>query len=179
MHPLIVAAAIQTAGNALQAGFSGGDRGGQNSVASYVQLALIGDLQKRALTGNLGDMGGGTAFRQGQANFGQQMADRGVDPRSGAYMAGMGNVAAQAQQMDTNALRQYILGLAGTPVQYVSGSGFAKNTSALPYSFSNPNQFGDPVGTEANQIGGGVSGGGLECYGGWSGEWGAAVDVPC
>lgn len=128
----IYGAGLQAIGNTLAGAYSGQDPTGKTSVVSPMQRLLLYTLQRNAMLGNLGDFGGGTAFRQGQANFAQSMADRGIDPSSGVYASGLANIAQQAQSQDTNALRQYILSLAGTPVQTVNTSGWTNASGGIP-----------------------------------------------
>lgn len=111
-------AAIEAGGNLLGGLYGGGgEQESKGSIVSPMQRLLQYTMMRNALTGNLGDMGGGTAFKQGQANFAQQAADRGISADSGAYQSGLANIAQQSQALDTNNLRDYMLNIAGMQQQ--------------------------------------------------------------
>jgi hypothetical protein len=110
----------QVGGSFIQGGMSGDNGPGAGYVVDPRQFNMLSTLRDRAMRGMLGDMGGGTAFRQGQSNLAQMMADRGVRPDSGVYNAALANVATQAQQQDTQNLRDYMMGLANANVQTIN-----------------------------------------------------------
>ena len=116
--PYGVGTAANALGGLIGGAFGGGGpQGSGGSIVSPMQRLMIYQLQKRALEGNLGDMGGGSAYRQGAANFSQQAADRGISPTSGAYQAGLGNIATQAGQLDQQNLMDRMLQIAGLNIQ--------------------------------------------------------------
>lgn len=146
--PFGIGTIANAGGNLLAGAFGGGGpQGSGGSIVSPMQRLMIYNLQRRALEGNLGDMGGGSAYRQGAANFGQAMEDRGVSPTSGAYMAGLGNIATQAGQMDQQNLMDRMLQIAGLQVQ-VGPERWKEAGAGIPTGYLGQ-QYGAPGGEVA------------------------------
>jgi len=64
-----------------------------------------------------GDFGGGGVAKTGYANLMQMLGARGVDPRSGAAVGAMGNVASNAAATDAQRRDQFGRSLLGTNIQ--------------------------------------------------------------
>ena len=149
MDPSTVALLVNTAGNAVAAGSSGGEQGtGKTSVVNPYQRNLQQMMQYQAMQGNYGDMGFGRAAKHGTGQLQQMMADRGISPQSGVATAGMGQVMADAASTDTANLRNYMMGLAQLAPATVNSEGWDWDLGPVaPNVGVSAAGFGDPRGT--------------------------------
>ena len=80
------------------------------------QRALWGRMFDQYKSG-AGDFGGGSTAKSGYANLMQMLGGRGIDPRSGAAVGAMGNIASQAAAADAARRDQFGRSLLGTNIQ--------------------------------------------------------------
>lgn len=154
--------AAVSVGQTLAGAFGGGQQQapGKGHIVNPVQQALLYGLMARApgvLQGS-GDFGFGQATKQMRGTLGQMMADRGISPATGGgglYAGLMSNMLSQAGAADAQARRNYVLGLAGTPVQTLVAQGWDPDLNRSA-DLGNLGGVGNPW---TFQPGGGVGGG--------------------
>ena len=123
-----VGAIVGGVGGMVSGIWGGGDQQQQTNYdrLTYVnpyQQAMVQQMQQQAMAGNMGDMGFGSAVKQGKGQIQGMMSRYGISPQSGVYQGAMSNMIGTAAAQQSQNAYENMLRTAQLQTQYTMAPG--------------------------------------------------------